>query len=518
MASLSRDTRLSLATLASVTLALLLLLWGWAFSRTLAEMVTVWQTVDTFAHCFFIAPIALFLIWQKRVELSLQPLVSEPRALIVLLLLTFTWALSQRLGLQVGMQFSVVAMLPVLVWLVMGTQWSYTVCFPLLFLLFAVPFGEFLIPSLQYVTALMCVYLLQLTSMPIYQEGNYILIPGATFEVAWTCSGIRYLIATFCLGNLFAYLNFAHFKKRMLFCLFAIVFPIIANGVRAWSIIMIYYHVDTRIAGEMDHIIYGWVFFGVLIFSLFAVGRWFADPLELTAADLDKEDIPQASTNQQGYSCWPVCISALMLLAIPVSTWLNQQRMPTPQQIHFSVAPQQSWQGPLAPSFNWQAKFVNADLIWHQGFEHHGQRLELYIAWYQSEASGKELITFNNRLYNPEHWRLLESQHQQLPLAVGVIPVLRSVVTRHTQELQLFSWYQVAQKSSTGTLKTKLNQLLAAPLGPSFGAAIVVAAPLSLSEEDISAFLSAHWQPLVQSLYHLQYPSEPSPLLTARQP
>lgn len=493
---------------AIAALAMLLLLWGWVFRATLVEMFVIWQTVETFAHCFFILPISLFLIWQKRQQLASQAIKSEPKLLMILVALLLVWALSQRLGLQVGMQFSVVAMVPAMVWLVMGTQWSNTVCFPLLFLLFAVPFGEFLIPSLQQITALMCVYLLQLTSMPIYQEGNFIFIPGASFEVAWTCSGIRYLIATFCLGNLFAYLNFSSFKKRLWFCLFAIVFPIVANGLRAWSIIMIYYHVDTRIAGETDHLIYGWIFFGVLIFSLFAVGRWFADPIQETEHKARPAKVKR-------YAWWPAGGAVLIILSVPGLSWLNHQPIYHQNKVHFSLTPLQGWQGPNAPHFDWQARFINADLIWHQGFARQSQQLELFIAWYQSEAPGKELITFNNRLFNPDDWRLLKRQSTHLTLDMGDIPVMRSVLSNHTRELQLIHWYQVANKSSVGTLSTKLNQLIAAPFGPSSGAAIVIAAPVAMSEKEISAFLSAHWQPLVQSLQDLPQSSR---LLTARQP
>ena len=76
------------------------------------------------------------------------------------------------------------------------------ILFPLAYLLFAVPLGDFLVGPLQDVTAVFTVWALQLTGIPVYLEGRFFYIPTGAFEVAEACSGIRYLIASLALGRI----------------------------------------------------------------------------------------------------------------------------------------------------------------------------------------------------------------------------------------------------------------------------------------------------------------------------
>ena len=50
---------------------------------------------------------------------------------------------------------------------------------------------------------------------------------------------MRYLIASFMVGTLFAYLNYRSTRRRLLFVGVSIVVPIVANWLRAYMIVMI---------------------------------------------------------------------------------------------------------------------------------------------------------------------------------------------------------------------------------------------------------------------------------------
>ena len=62
---------------------------------------------------------------------------------------------------------------------------------PLVFLFFAVPMGDWLIPWLQDFSAWFAMKLLDLTKVPALLEGRIITIPGGRWEVAEACSGIQ---------------------------------------------------------------------------------------------------------------------------------------------------------------------------------------------------------------------------------------------------------------------------------------------------------------------------------------
>ena len=90
----------------------------------------------------------------------------------------------------------------------LGTGVARAILFPLMFLFFSVPFGEFMVPRMMDWTANFVVWALQVTGVPVHREGLQFVIPSGNWAVIDECSGIRYLMASFMVGALFAYLNY----------------------------------------------------------------------------------------------------------------------------------------------------------------------------------------------------------------------------------------------------------------------------------------------------------------------
>ena len=109
------------------------------------------------------------------------------------------------------------------------------------------------------------------------REGTFFTIPPGNWSVVEGCSGLRYLIASITVGALFAYLSYQKLWKRLLFVALSVVVPIIANGLRAYMIVMIAHLSDMKLALGVDHLIYGWLFFGLVMFLLFWVGSFWRD-------------------------------------------------------------------------------------------------------------------------------------------------------------------------------------------------------------------------------------------------
>ncbi len=256
-----------------------LLLWiGFCYYGTAASMVAIWARSDTFAHGFFIAPISLWLIWRKRAQLRAATPVVSPLWALPLVLLGVSWWVGDAVSANVVLQFSFVGMLISAVLFMLGWPVARIILFPLLFLLFAVPFGEFLLPLLIEKTADFTVLGLRLTGVPVYRAGNNFQIPSGAWSVVEACSGVRYLIASVTVGTLFAYLNYQSWRRRAVFVVVSIVVPIVANWVRAYIIVMLGHLSGNRIATGVDHLIYGWLFFGIVISIMFAIGARWTEP------------------------------------------------------------------------------------------------------------------------------------------------------------------------------------------------------------------------------------------------
>ena len=85
-------------------------------------------------------------------------------------------------------------------------------------------------------------------------------------------------MASFMVGCLFAYLNYASWRRRLIFALVSLAVPIVANWLRAYMIVMLGHYSGNQLAVGADHLVYGWVFFGIVITVVFMVGARWSDP------------------------------------------------------------------------------------------------------------------------------------------------------------------------------------------------------------------------------------------------
>src|SRR5205823_710957 len=128
---------------AAVALAVIGILF--VYRQTALSIVAIWIRSETFAHGFIVVPLSVWLAWRCRKELAaidLRPW--WPGVGLVLLAggLWFLASAADAIGIQ---QFALVFMLQAAIVTITGLRAARTLAFPLAFLLFAVPFGEFMI-------------------------------------------------------------------------------------------------------------------------------------------------------------------------------------------------------------------------------------------------------------------------------------------------------------------------------------------------------------------------------------
>ena len=188
------------------------------------------------------------------------------------------------------------AMVPLAMWTVLGTQTLKALLFPLAFLFFAVPFGEFLVPPLMDWTADFTALAIRARSTDLPRR-QFPDIPTGTWSVVEACSGLRYLIASFMVGCLFAYLSYRSARpahrvhrglarrsdRRELAARLHDRHARAPDGQSSWP-------------SGADHLVYGWIFFGLVMVLLFWIGanwreddrRQLSDRPLATALDLSR--------------------------------------------------------------------------------------------------------------------------------------------------------------------------------------------------------------------------------------
>ena len=452
---------------------------------TARSIVTIWNTSDTFAHGYIIFPISAWLIWRRRQFLAqMSPTPFSP-AIALLVVCGFTWLLADLGGVQVVKQYAMVAMIPSTLLLMLGWKMTFSMAFPLLFLMLSVPFGEIFIDPLIHFTADFTFAAIEMTGIPIVRNGTHFELPTGSWAVVEACSGVRYLIASLTLGSLYAYLNYRSGMKQVLFILFSIVVPIIANGVRAFMIVMIGHFSGMTLAVGVDHIIYGWVFFGIVIFLMFWVGSFWRDDVEehapLQSNAIAAVTSPVSTKNVSTFAvvavismgCWPIYSSYVHHAVLnPTIPQLESFRGNWKE-----VAPFNTWK----PSFN----PANAELTRY--FESTGKNVGIHILFYRNQRPGMSLITSSNKLVNDKEvfWQKIGASSRKESIANNALSVRETMLLSASGPMLVWQWYwldgQVTASDYVGKILQAKEKLL---MQGDDGAAILVFAPYTTHPDE----------------------------------
>src|SRR6185437_8917490 len=243
---------------------------------TVQSMVSVWSSSRTFVHGFLVLPATCYLIWCYRPLWIYQVPVPSPLGLGILVLLGSGWfigSLADMLWLQ---QAAVVAMLPGLMWAILGTQIVQTLAWPLGFLFFMLPVGTSIEPWLQDFTTWFVQVGLWLSQIPYFSDNTHeIVMTTGVWQVARDCGGLRYLLPGLVLGAAFAILIYQQPVRRLAFLVLCAATLMIANGLRAYGVII---GDHFGIADGTDHRVFSYSIYGVTIPLLFWIGlRWSDD-------------------------------------------------------------------------------------------------------------------------------------------------------------------------------------------------------------------------------------------------
>lgn len=365
------------------------------------DMARIWWTASTFQHCLFV-PFLIGWLVQQRLPglLQLTPQAWTP-GLLWLAAGGFAWLLGDAAGVALFRHGGLVVMLQGAVLAILGPCVSRALTFPLFYAFFMVPFGEEVVPSLQLVTAHISMTLLGIVGVPAHMDGVFITTPTGYFEVAEACSGAKFLIAMAAYGVLVANVCFRRWSRRILFVGGALILSVLANGVRAFATILVAHLTTVDAAVGFDHVVFGWVFFGIVMTIVMLVAwpffdrrpgdPWF-DPAKLHGP---------VSNNAAVTWIAPMAI-AVAALAPAWSGVMASRTAALPASVSMPDVP--GWTHSRAPqSYPWTPHFSGADsLIAGRYADAQGHVVDLAIAVYARQQEGRELVGFGQGAVGPE--------------------------------------------------------------------------------------------------------------------
>ena len=461
--------RRHLAVLAAIAAAILPVFGGDA-----AGMAGIWWSSETFNHCFLILPLTAWLVWQRLPALAqVQPSAWAP-GLLGVAAGAGAWLLGEAGSMAVLRHAGLVLMLQGAVVACLGKAVSRALAFPIFYAVFLVPAGEEIVPLLQTVTARMSMALLGFAGIPAHIEGIFISTPTGYFKVAEACSGLRFLVAMLAYGALVANLCFRSWRRRAAFMVAAIVIPILANGLRAAGTIWIADRSGIEFAIGLDHIVYGWIFFAIVIALLMAAGwpffdrkpgdPWF-DPGRLK---------PKESKASSSRALATIAAAIIALAALP-PLWsaaiASAGSVPPPAGV--DLPPVAGWQSVAAGRGRpWAPHFAGADVVRTGRYrDAAGREVDLAIAVFARQSEGRELIGFGQGAAGPGSGWSWSADGEAPPQGRA------ELISSHGTIREVVSFYRVGNIVTGSAAAAKLETVRVRLLGgPQRAVAILVSA------------------------------------------
>jgi len=240
----------------------------------------------------------------------------------------------------------------------------------------------------------------------------------------------------------------------------AVLVSIFANWLRAYGIVMIALLSDMKLALGVDHYIYGWVFFGIIIFVLMLIGGIWSDRGREPDAPLAAVPAPALAT--------PVVVSALLALLLglhlwPVATRALVAAAPQAQLQESSLVAAVNSEAQAAPALDWTPRYFGEPAQYGGGLPSADGPAGWHVAWYPAQHQGAELINAANRLIGEKHdpWRL-QARGTRDTGTRAVPAVIESVLRSRSSDASIvvWQWYWVGERATINPLGAKLLGIL----------------------------------------------------------
>lgn len=206
------------------------------YATILKDMVVQWYTDENYSHGFIVPAIAGYFLYCRRNQLLSEEINPWNPGLAViaagLVQLLVAW-----LGVEYfTMRSSLIVVLAGMVLFFFGKKVFSLALLPISYLLLMVPipyiiYDTVAFPLKLFVTKISVTFL-QLIGVVVLREGNIIIFPATTLEVADACSGIRSLMSLIALAVAYAFFIRIPTVKRWVLIIAAIPIAIATNALR----------------------------------------------------------------------------------------------------------------------------------------------------------------------------------------------------------------------------------------------------------------------------------------------
>jgi exosortase D (VPLPA-CTERM-specific) len=452
---------------------LALLLLGLVFHESLDEMSGIWMGSEEYSHGFFIPIISIYLIWLQRHELSfVKDFKASILGLSILLLGLLLFLLGGLATIRTIQHYAFIVAVTGIFAAAFGRQGLKTAWVPLVFLLFMVPFPNFILNNLssklQLISSWLGVEFIRACDIMVYLEGNVIDLGGYKLQVVEACSGLRYLFPLASLSFLCAYLFKGSFWQKLLIFLSSMPLTIFMNSFRIGVIGLLVNSWGTDMAEGFLHDFEGWAVFLLCMILLF-IEMWLFSRLngnKIAFSELVQLPNEWFSANKTSQMAFHLNKSVFAALGLIVLVGVSGQLVRggediIPQRKAFLNFPLQlgGWQG--------QRDFIDQQyldtlklsdyIVVNYLASDAKSSVNFYTAYYESQRKGASVHSPRSCIPG-DGWQITSFGQREFPnLEIQGAPlhINRAVIEKGEYKQLVYYWFQQRGRSMTNEYLVK---------------------------------------------------------------
>ena len=473
-----------------------------AYRSQVLLVLEAWETLPSHAHGYVVLLVVAYLAWGKRNVLAGTPLAPSKAGFFALLLSGAAGFAGELVSAAVVVQFAVVFMLMSAVWAVMGSRAFRVLVGPLCFLLFAIPFGHDALPILMDWTANATVIALRASGIPVLQQDRSFIIPSGSWSVVEACAGIRYLLTAFFVGSIFAYITYTKWQKRLIFIICMLVLSLLANWLRAYTIVLVAHLSNNEWGLGLSHLTFGWVIFALTMLCSFAIGARWRDPEIHLEKKISGATAPVGMTAGAAFLALALAIGWIQL----ASYFQNLPLRPAPVLDLSNSLKELEKIEPTLPMV--VPKFVGSSAIHQAAYHFESGEIALSVAYYRNQRQGEELINVLNAIEPTHDW--LWNSSRRLHSSGNGIPELKlESYTKGEVQAIVGKVYWVGGRTTTSDVVSKIYQAINLVTGKGDDAATLVVTASDRTSADtakalVEAFVRDRLPGIIQNLNAIQ--------------
>jgi exosortase len=245
--------------------ALLALLLSSLYYSVVLGLVRQWTQDPSYSYGFFVPLFSVLWCWMHR-DLWTGRRICPSNSGLIAIVSALALLVVGTLGAEVFLQrISLILLLGGLIAYFAGWGLLRSFLAPWLFLFLMVPlpaivFNEVAFP-LQLLASRLSTSCLEVFHIPVLREGNVIILPSITLDVAEACSGIRSLMSLITLAIFYGSLAERRNWMRWILAVVAVPMAVAANALRIVGAALFGYYWGPRFAEGFFHSFSGWLMF-----------------------------------------------------------------------------------------------------------------------------------------------------------------------------------------------------------------------------------------------------------------